>query len=95
MLSYEGKYANNLNFGSAVSMEIENGIFSGGVFLAKNDGTDVFAVIIGNVEIDAFNCMTFNYGFSGADGIDIVGVLVGSDNTSPGPFKGLFEFVHE
>lgn len=51
MLDDERQNSKNLNFGSSISMKVENSVFDFCIFLSDDDGTDIFALIIDNLEI--------------------------------------------
>jgi hypothetical protein len=95
MLCYEREYPHNLNFCPTVTMEIKDNVFSRRILFAKNDCAYVFAVVIWDIEIYTFDGMTFADKLSRTDGIDVVGILVRSDYSSPGTFIGLFKLLHQ
>lgn len=95
MLYDVGEYSEDLYFGAAVAVEVEDGFAGVDVFLFEDEGADVFAFVVEDGEVDAFDEVVVEELFLWADGVDVVGVFVGGDDSFPGPFEVFSDRFHQ
>ena len=77
----------NLYFSTSVSVKIEDGIVDFFVFLFNEESTNLFTLIVEDLEVDTFEMVTLLEILLGKDRIYVVRVLTGLDDPLPGPLK--------
>ena len=75
-------------------MEIEDCVLGSYIFLFDEDCADIFALVVGDMEIDPFEGLALEGFLFGEDGVDVVGVLDGGDDSSPGPLEVFSQGFH-
>ena len=81
----------NLYFGASIAMKVENCIFGMHILLFDEYGTDIFALIVGDVEVNSLEESSFKCLLFAEDRVDVVGVLAGCDDSFPCSFEVLFK----
>lgn len=94
VLGDQWKDAHYFNLTAPVAVEVEEGVVGCFVFLFEDHCADIAAVVSGNCKIDALNKASVDKLLAGTDGVDVVGVLAGSDDSLPGLFKGFPQLFH-
>lgn len=75
-------------------MQIKNRLLDLCIFLLDDDCTDIFALVIDHLKIHSLDEMIFDKLFLGKDGVDVVWILVGSNDTFPSSLEIFLKGFH-
>lgn len=82
------------NFGASIAMQIQDSFSYIRLFLFDDDGTDIFALIIDDLEIETLDDLVFDELLFRQDGVYVVGVFAWSYHALPTPLEVLLQGFH-
>lgn len=65
------------------------------MFVFEDQAANLFALIVADHEINSFNDATVYEFFPRTDGVDVIAVLGGRDDSSPGSFEVQTQGFHQ